>query len=339
MAATTTQPLRAPKTAHCPTAASGPPASAEFSPDAHDHFVATYHYVRDRNSDGVTALTPAEFRKQVQAIAAAYHVVKIEEFAARHTRERGLALITFDDALRDQWRAAEILDELRLPGVFFAPMRPYAAWHPHAAPQEPDAADRWCAQHLLHALAEHLGWTELERRVEPHLRGVVIDSQAMNRLYHYEIPEKRRLKYALAFALPADRTAQLLREINATVGLQAADWYLAPDQLVALQAAGHDLGGHGFDHVAYNTLTLQQQATDLRRASETLNALCGPRPRAIAWPFGRCTAETEALARECGYILGFTTENRIDAKFVPQELQRRRELDQRTTGRGAVHEP
>ncbi|MEW6252363.1 MAG: polysaccharide deacetylase family protein [Planctomycetota bacterium] len=275
------------------------------------HFVATYHYIRERNTDGVTGITPVEFAQQVRAIAAAFHVVTVAEFAAQHRRTTGLALITFDDALRDQWRAAEILDSLRLPGVFFAPMRPYS--------QE---ADRWCPQHLLHALAEHLGWAKLERSLAPYLAEVTIDTAEADRLYHYEVPHKRALKYALAFALPAERTAQILREVNADVGLLASEWYLRADQLVKLEDAGHALGGHGFDHVPYSRLTPQAQAADMHRALRTMQAVCGARPRPIAYPFGGCDEATESIAAACGHTIGFTTANRIDAKFVLEELAR-----------------
>jgi peptidoglycan/xylan/chitin deacetylase (PgdA/CDA1 family) len=282
------------------------------NPELASHLVVTYHYVRERNSDGVTGITPAEFDAQIRAIKARFRVVGAAEFVELRASERNLALITFDDGLRDQWRAASILDAHDVPAVFYVPMRPYS-----------DCADRWCTQHLLHALAERLGWDELERRIAPQVEGVAIDTAAMNRLYHYEVPQKRRLKYALAFALPQTRTAEVLREINSRVGLRADDWYLTVAQLRGLEDAGHALGGHGFDHVPYDTLSPKAQAADLHRAVRTMNLLCGAMPRTLAYPFGRHTPVTEALARGCGYTFAFTTDNRVDAKFVPDELARR----------------
>jgi peptidoglycan/xylan/chitin deacetylase (PgdA/CDA1 family) len=282
------------------------------------HLVATYHYIRARNSDGVTGLTPEQFDEHVRAIKAKHRVVTVEEFAALHTCERGLALFTFDDALRDQFQAAAILDDHGLPGVFFAPMRPYS-----------DEPERWCTQHLLHALADELGWFELERRVTPHLTGLAIDQYEVDRLYHYEVRHKRRLKYALAFALPAEQAATLLREINSQVGLCSDDWYMTAGQLRALEDAGHALGGHGFDHVPYNTLSPKAQAADMHRAVRTMNKLFGTLPRALAYPFGRYTPVTQALAKACGYTHCFTTADRVDAKFVPDELARRAQESQR----------
>jgi peptidoglycan/xylan/chitin deacetylase (PgdA/CDA1 family) len=276
------------------------------------HLVVTYHYIREHNSDGVTGVTPQEFAGQIRAIQAQYRVVTVEEFAVQHVHEGGLAVITFDDALRDQAVAASILDDHGLPGVFFAPMRPYS-----------DEPDHWCPQHLLHALADELGWAELKERVSPHLAGVEIDTDEADRLYHYEVPHKRRLKYALAFALPAAEAAAALREVNVRIGLRADDWYLTAAQLRALEDAGHALGGHGFDHVPYNTLSAQAQAADMHRAVHLMNKLFGTLPRALAYPFGRFTPVTAALARACGYIHTFTTEDRVDAKFVRDEIARR----------------
>lgn len=253
-----------------------------------------------------------QFREQIVAIQSRYRIVPAEQFAALREEESGLALITFDDAVRDQSLAAEILADLDVPGVFFAPMRPFS-----------DEPDRWCAQHLLHALAEELGWQELELRVEPHLVGVEIDTARMNRLYHYEVPHKRRLKFALAFALSPQQAWEILRGINALVGLQAGDWFMSVEQLRQLQDVGHSLGGHGFDHVPYTSLSPMEQAADMHRAIRTMTMLFGSMPRPLAFPFGRADAHTLALARGCGYTMTFGTDDRVDAKFLMEELARR----------------
>lgn len=275
-----------------------------------DHLVVTYHYIREQNTDGVTGISPAEFDAHVRAIKSRYRIVTADEFVALHDSEKGLALVTFDDAVRDQLTAASILDDHGLPGVFYAPMRPYS-----------DEAQRWCTQHLLHALAEHLGWAEFERRAWPLLEDVAIDRAEVDRLYHYEVPAKRRLKYALAFAVPQARAATLLLELNSAVGLSAADWYMSAAELRSLEERGHALGGHGYDHVPFTTLTSKQQAAELSRSVRTLNTICGARPRTLAYPYGRWNATTAALAAGCGYTFAFTTENRVDAKFVLEKIQ------------------
>ena len=96
------------------------------------------------------------------------------------------------------------------------------------------------------------------------------------------------------------------------------------EQLLSqLFAQPHALGGHGFDHLPYNTLSPKAQAADMHRAVRLMNQLFGTLPRALAYPFGRFTSVTAALARACGYIHTFTTEDRVDAKFVRDEITRR----------------
>ncbi len=296
--------------------------------------VVTYHYVRPSNSDGVTGLTPDAFEAQLRRLARTRRIVTAEDFAesVEHTGagEPGTALITFDDAVRDQYDFAfPVLRKVGVPAVFFAPMRPFD----EALPE----AQRWTPQHLLHALAEKLGWEELERRAAPHLKmlgfgvpgGPELDQAAIDKLYHYEEPRKRRLKYALAFAVAPRDAFDLLTTINTTAWnnrpapmLRATDWFMSPAQLRELQAAGHSLGGHGFDHAALGTLSPDEQEKDLRRAQALMDRLTGKAWRTMAYPFGSATPRTEKIARTLGYSLCFTTRDRVDCKYLDQHLDR-----------------
>lgn len=276
---------------------------------ASENIVVTYHYVRPQNSDGVTGITPEGFHRQVTALAERYRVLPLAEFAARRHREAGLALITFDDGLADQFEhAAPVLAELGLPAVFYAPMRPFAG-----------VRDGWCTQHLLHALAERLGWEELEARVDAALIAQPpLDQREIDRLYHYETPRKRRLKYLLAFGLAAADAARVLREINASVGLDHRSWFMSVDHLRELRAQGHAIGAHGFEHVPYTTLTPERQRADALLAHDRLTDLLGEPPTSIAFPFGRRDEHTDQIARDLGYDPAFTTEERIDAMDLPR---------------------
>ena len=274
------------------------------------NLVVMYHYVRPENSDGVTGLTPGEFRDQLQQVKARYRTVTVEEFLALRETETGMALITFDDAVADQYEFAfPVLEALDVPAVLYAPMRPYS-----------DEPDRWTTQHLLHALAQELSWTELERRVEPFLDGLELDLEEMNRLYFYEVPQKRRLKYAFGFVMSQDRVREALTEVNSGVGLAADGWFMTRTQLLEVQAAGHSIGGHGFDHVPYDRLTPKQQAADMHRAMATMSSLLGAMARSMAYPYGAHTATTERIARQCGYTYCFTVDERVDAKYLLEHL-------------------
>ncbi len=273
------------------------------------NIVVTYHYVRPHNSDGVTGITPDTFRRHIAALDSAYRCVTIEEFIEREEDEDGLALVTFDDAVSDQYvHALPILEEYQVPSVIFAPMRPYS-----------DESDRWTTQHLLHALAQHLGWQELERRVDERAGRVEVDVELMNRLYDYEVASKRRLKTLLAFVLDQRDVRTILADINESEGLQVEDWFMSPTQLLEVQRAGHAIGGHGFDHVAYDALNPKQQAADMHRAQEIKTNILGFMPRAIAFPYGAYTDETPRIARGCGYVYCFDL-GRVDAMHFEKHV-------------------
>lgn len=281
--------------------------------------VVTYHYVRPENSEGVTGVTPEEFDGQLGLIGRTHRFVGVDEFVrgGGGADGRARALITFDDGVKDQYEfALPVLERRGVPAVFFVPMRPV----------DPalDPIDAWTPQHLLHALAQEMGWSGLERLVRARVGEVVVDEGKMNGLYHYETARKRWLKYVMAFVLPAERAAGVLDEINrAGPRLRAAEWFMSREQLLDLQARGHALGGHGYAHAAYPTLTPVEQAWDMGRAAALMNGLFGRRARAIAFPFGRHDGTTRALAAAFGYMRAFTTEDRVDCKFLERALAER----------------
>lgn len=307
--------------------------------------VVTYHYVRPRNSDGVTGLSPEHFEHQLARAKRSTRFVTLAEFIALEAQPsdgpagltlqiegKRAGLVTFDDALLDQWtHALPVLEKLGVPAVFFVPMRPFS-----------DEQDRWTTQHLLHALAQHMGWRALEQAVHEQLRAmglaVEVDRAAADRLYHYEVPHKRALKWTLAFGLSADQASDAVRRINnRSAGLDPTDWFMSRRQVVALQDMGHAVGGHGFDHVPYTALTPRAQLADMQRAQRWMTSLLGAMPRALAFPFGRGDAQTLRLAQLCGYTRCFTTDDRTDACALDALLDRSDAA--RALGRSCVGEP
>jgi peptidoglycan/xylan/chitin deacetylase (PgdA/CDA1 family) len=289
---------------------------------AGESLVVTYHYVRPANSDGVTGITPEEFARQIGLVRETHRIVGVDEFVAlSHVsggmRGRPLALITFDDAVKDQRRhALPVLQRLRVPAVFFAPMRPV----------DPalSTLEAWTPQHLVHALAEAMGWDALEREVRREVGEVAVDRARMDALYHYEKPAKRWLKFVLAFVVPAERAWAMLDWINRDgPRLGAHDWFMSAEELVDLQRRGHAIGAHGYDHLPYSSLRPLEQAWDMARAARVMSRLLGERGRTIAFPFGRHDACTDRLVREFGYRHAFTTEDRVDCKFLEEALARR----------------
>ena len=86
--------------------------------------VVFYHYVRDGASRGIRALTPADFRRQLDWLADQAAIIDYDTFARAVRERRPLSrpsvLLTFDDGLADHGQI--VFPELArrgLSGVFF----------------------------------------------------------------------------------------------------------------------------------------------------------------------------------------------------------------------------
>ena len=67
----------------------------------------------------------------------------------------------------------------------------------------------------------------------------------------------------------------------------------------------------------------------MARAAAIMERLFGRRDRAIAYPFGRHDACTRALVSEFGYTHAFTTDERVDCKFLDDALAKHRAVNAR----------
>ncbi|MFQ5491847.1 MAG: hypothetical protein ACE5GE_14100, partial [Phycisphaerae bacterium] len=98
-----------------------------------------------------------------------------------------------------------------------------------------------------------------------------VDGQQARSVYHYETPERARLKYLLAFVLPIElRNCMIEALFERHVGSSRAladQWYMGLDDLVLLEGAGHTVGGHGFAHDPLLRWPAQAQRLDLSRSA------------------------------------------------------------------------
>jgi peptidoglycan/xylan/chitin deacetylase (PgdA/CDA1 family) len=84
-------------------------------------------------------------------------------------------------------------------------------------------------------------------------------------------------------------------------GLVGTPGYMSWDQLQALQAAGHEIGGHSLDHARLDGLPsaeLQHQVCDDRRALQAR----GFEASSFAYPFGAYDPAATQAVQDCGYL-------------------------------------
>lgn len=79
--------------------------------------------------------------------------------------------------------------------------------------------------------------------------------------------------------------------------------YLTPAQARALEAAGHEVGGHTVSHRHLVTLSLDEAQREICDDRATLTAY-GLHPQSFAYPFGEFSASVGGLVSQCGYHSG-----------------------------------
>lgn len=84
-------------------------------------------------------------------------------------------------------------------------------------------------------------------------------------------------------------------------------YYLSQDALKEMSDYGIDIQCHTVNHVHLDTLSYEEQLSELRRSKEIIEKITEKEVLSVAYPFGDYNSETIKAAKEAGYKLAFTT--------------------------------
>lgn len=289
-----------------------------------------YHYVRlnfELPHPGIFGLTTAEFKAQLELLG------RHGEFVGLGLLRRALAgevslpdrawLVSFDDGLREQFEhALPVLDELRIPAVFFANTLPLAEKRPLLV-------------HMIHLLRANVAPSTLKNVIggvatELGISLQEVDSARAVHQYGYDTREVAELKYLFNFALPmADRDLVVEQCFDRLLGWDRAEvsaaLYMDREQLRNL-AARDLLGSHSHSHRPLGTLEEGDLRREISLSLDYLETWTGVRVDSLGYPYGSQSACTPAVGRvagELGIRLGFTMERAgIDDRSMPLFLPR-----------------
>lgn len=106
----------------------------------------------------------------------------------------------------------------------------------------------------------------------------------------------------LTVALPLLEKFNLPMTLFVSAAFVGRENYLSPHELRKI--ARHPLvtiGAHGLWHRHFTQLSIQDARAELLASRDLLQTITGHNIDFMAWPFGECNEELEALSRECGY--------------------------------------
>jgi peptidoglycan/xylan/chitin deacetylase (PgdA/CDA1 family) len=297
--------------------------------------VLTYHRIAepgvrfDPYYDPVISATPESFARQLAFLRGRYQPVPLEDLldrdalaAAASRARKPLLHVTFDDGYRDNVTAAlPILEQLGVPATFFIPTgfldEPGLPWWDHVA----YVLKRTQARRLV--LGRHPD--------DPEPVEITLGSEPADGVRVAAI--RRVIGLFLAHAIPDERwfLGQLQEQAGVPVDGPALGRALFLDrrQLRDLAEAGMAVGSHGVAHVVLGRLDGQAQRHELGESKRVLEEVLGRAVVAVAYPYGwpgTFTPETERLAAEAGYRLGFSSIEGVNhpgsGEFEPLRLRR-----------------
>jgi peptidoglycan/xylan/chitin deacetylase (PgdA/CDA1 family) len=270
-----------------------------------------YHYVRSSTTKALSGIRPLsidDFEEQLDWLSERFNIITPEQFGeylrGHSVPDRPFCLLTFDDGTKDHAQVVTpILARRGLSGLFFLLSGPWV-----------DA--KLPISHSVHILLSTLGeerlWNAIYSKASAELGSndgpaALGTLENASRIYSYEDSYfRKRIKYAINFALPVTLSEHILRgliseELQDEKAL-IEEWFVTPEEARDMEGAGMVIGAHGHSHISSTQLSPTQMEAEVLKCHETLTRVLEQQPRWFAYPFGGSKGTMDIL-EHCDQIL------------------------------------
>ncbi len=266
--------------------------------------IVNFHYIRDEAYEGgIYPRTPRELAEQVDVLGRHYRFIAPAELAAMvggERREGNFCLLTFDDGLKEQMTALELLRRKGVPAAFYVTTGPI---------RDRKVADVHKLHHIRSILSDAQLYGHIGQRMD---LSAVRYPENIDSLYRYDPPESKKLKYLLNFILSGEEKERVVGQLFADLADEAAyskSLYMDGDDLRKLAALDY-LGAHSDAHLPLATLSEEEMRKDTQACLDFLRQECGPQAlHSISYPFGGPKAVSQKVAEvsaSYGFSFGLT---------------------------------
>jgi peptidoglycan/xylan/chitin deacetylase (PgdA/CDA1 family) len=291
-----------------------------------------YHYVRPPDAALLhfRHLSVESFGRQLDHFGEKFGYVSRDDFERAFTGGAGGALpsgvvLTFDDGFKDH--VEFVLPELEqrgLWGIFYVPTSPYVT-------------GRMLDVHRIHILLGRCGGHVVAETLEALVTDAMLTEGSVEAFHAatyqrqqndlWTLHVKRTLNYYIDYEHRGNVIDALMKHHVPDESDVAKNFYMSPDDLRTMQAAGHVIGSHTANHRVMSKLSSEEQRTEIEGSFAFLEATLGALdPKTFCYPYGgfhTFTDETEKILSEAGCGFAFNVEPR---DIAPDDVTRRQAL-------------
>ncbi|HIP11818.1 MAG TPA: hypothetical protein EYG73_03765, partial [Arcobacter sp.] len=229
-----------------------------------------FHYVQDEvYENGIYPRSIKQISEQIDVLSKSYEFISQDELVNKIKRKeydkKNYCLLTFDDGLKEQMNALELLNKKGVPAIFYVTTNSI---------KNNTVVD----VHKLHYIRSLMDDNDIYEFIAKNIDISSIKYPSnINDLYRYDTLETKKLKYLLNFILEPTLKTQIIDRLLETLIEESAlskKLYMTKENIKQLGGLGY-LGTHSDLHLPLATLTDSAIKKDISDSVKFLSDVCG----------------------------------------------------------------
>ena len=277
--------------------------------------IVNYHYLRETKSgQGIYPTTSLELTTQIDLLAKKFKFISQAElfsfFSNKSYPDGHFCLLTFDDGLKEQLKAFNILKAKKIPGIFFVSTLPLIN-------------NKACAVHKFHYIMEQMSFEHLYDHILQIFPESIFQLNDLSfqdlasRKYIYDSPKWAKLKLYVNFFLDLKGKSLLIDKLFDLLESDEENFverlYMNKQEIVEIAQKGM-LGSHCVTHEPLGKMSDLEIKKELKESKNYLNKVSGEEIFSVSYPYGDKKAVTKSVLEISAeyYDLGITTQDGIN---------------------------
>lgn len=268
--------------------------------------IVNYHYFREvKYKSGIYPISEEEFIEQVEYLDSNYKIISQEELKEIIKNKKNyttkFSLLTFDDGLKEQMKAFEILIKMELSAVFYVTTDSI---------ENNTCVDVHKVHHIRSFLNDSKLYDELDKSFD--ISGFNFNFNLLNSQYKYDDILAKKVKYFLNFVLNSNEKKGFIDDLFAIYVNNQENFskklYMSIEDLQKLSTSGM-LGTHCASHNPLAQMSDDLIKNDIQRSLDFFANIGINNIPSISYPYGGKTAVDERVAKisnDFGFDFGLT---------------------------------